>query len=123
MPRHVDLLIHSAAQLLTLPGGPQRGKALGTLGLIADGALAIHDGIIIATGPTSDLQRAYQAERVIDAAGKVVMPGFVDPHTHAVWVGDRADEFAMRLAGATYLDIMRAGGGIMATVRQTRTAS
>jgi imidazolonepropionase len=120
---HIDLLIHSAAQLLTLPGGPQRGDALGTFGIIADGAMAVHEGAIIATGPTTDLRRAYRAGRLIDAAGKVVMPGFVDPHTHAVWVGDRADACAMRLAGATYLDIMRAGGGIMATVRQTRAAS
>lgn len=119
----IDLLIHSAAQLLTFAGGPQRGAALGTLGMIEDGAVAIHDGAIVATGTTTALQHQYQPAQNIDATGNVVMPGFVDPHTHAVWVGDRANEFAMRLAGATYMDIMRAGGGIMSTVRQTRAAS
>ncbi|HJW82778.1 MAG TPA: imidazolonepropionase, partial [Anaerolineae bacterium] len=70
-----------------------------------------------------DLTRRFQAARTIDAHGKVVMPGFVDPHTHLVWAGDRAAEFEMRLAGATYLDIMNAGGGIRSTVRATRAAS
>jgi imidazolonepropionase len=119
----IDLLIHSARQLLTFPGGPQRGAALGTLGLIEDGAVAIQTGRILVTGPTLELQRQYQPRQTLDASGRVVMPGFVDPHTHAVWVGDRAQEFEQRLAGATYMDIMRAGGGIMATVRQTRAAS
>ncbi len=123
MPLPIDLLIHSAHQLLTLPGGPQRGTALGTLGLIEDGAVAIQAERILATGPTTVLRRQYQARQTMDASGQVVMPGFVDPHTHAVWVGDRAHEFEQRLAGATYMDIMRAGGGIMATVRQTRAAS
>jgi imidazolonepropionase len=119
----IDLLLHSANQLLTLPGGPQRGSALGTLGLIEDGAVAMHGGKIIATGTTAALQGRFEPLKVIDATGRVVIPGFVDPHTHAVWAGDRANEFEMRIAGATYLDLMRAGGGIMATVRQTRKAS
>jgi imidazolonepropionase len=119
----IDLLIHSARQLLTLPGGPQRGSALGTLGLIEDGAVAMHEGKIIATGTTASLREQFEPFETIDATGKVVIPGFVDPHTHAIWVGDRAHEFEMRIAGATYMDIMRAGGGIMATVRETRVAS
>lgn len=119
----IDLLLHSANQILTIPGGPQRGSALGTLGLIEDGAVAMHDGKIIATGTTTSLQGQFEPLKTIDATGKVVTPGFVDPHTHAVWAGDRANEFEMRVAGATYMDLMRAGGGIMATVRQTREAS
>lgn len=122
----IDLLIHSAAQLLTIPGGPQRGSALGNLGnlgIVEDGALAVHNGTIVATGTTGMLRDQYQPTNMLDATGKVVMPGFVDPHTHAVWAGDRAHEFEMRVAGADYMDIMRAGGGIMATVRQTRAAS
>jgi imidazolonepropionase len=119
----IDLLLHSANQLLTIPGGPQRGSALGALGLIEDGAVAMHDGKIIATGTTTTLQGQFEPLKMIDATGKVVMPGFVDPHTHAVWAGDRANEFEMRIAGASYLDLMHAGGGIMATVRQTRKAS
>jgi len=119
----VDLLVHSAAQLLTLAGGPQRGLELGDLGLIENGAVAISAGRIVAAGSTSDLRAEYQPRAELDASGRVVLPGFVDPHTHAVWVGDRADEFEQRLAGRTYLEIMAAGGGIMSTVRQTRAAS
>jgi imidazolonepropionase len=119
---HISLLIHSA-QLLTIPNGPQRGSALGDLGIIEDGAVAITDGNIIAVGKSSDLRQQYQASQTIDASGKVVMPGFVDPHTHSVWAGDRANEFEMRIAGATYMEIMNAGGGIMSTVRKTRSAS
>ncbi len=118
----VDLIVHSAAQLLTLAGGPQRGGRLGELGLIEDGALAAAGGRIVAVGATPDLQARFQARTEIDAAGRVVLPGLVDPHTHAVWVGDRAAEFEQRLAGRTYLEIMAAGGGIMSTVRQTRAA-
>ena len=118
-----DLLIHSAAQLLTLAGGPQRGAALGALGLIEDGAVAITAGRIVRVGPTAELRAQVRATAEIDATGRVVMPGFVDPHTHVVWAGDRAHEFEQRLAGATYQQLMAAGGGIMSTVRQTRAAS
>ena len=123
---NIDLLITHAAQLLTIPaehGGPQRGARLGDLGLIEDGAVAVQGETIVAAGPTSDLAARFQAGQTIDATGKVVMPGFVDPHTHLVWAGDRAAEFQQRIAGATYLEIMNAGGGIMSTVRNTRAAS
>jgi len=119
----IDLLIHSASELLTIPNGPQRGANLGELGIIEDGALAAHEGEIVAVGKSADLRSRYQAEKTIDATGNVVMPGFVDPHTHLVWAGDRANEFEMRIAGATYMEIMNAGGGIMSTVRKTRAAS
>jgi imidazolonepropionase len=121
-----DLLIHSAAQLCTVPpheGGPQRGHRLGDLGVIEDGALACADGRIAAVGTTAEVRADWWAPLEIDASGRVVCPGFVDPHTHAVWAGDRADEFAMRIAGATYQEIMARGGGIMSTVRATRAAS
>ncbi len=123
---NVDLLVHSAAQLCTVPlhdGGPQRGARLGDLGLVEDGAVAVREGIVVDVGPTSDLRAAVQAQQEIDATGKVVCPGFVDPHTHLVWMGDRAAEFEQRIAGATYMEIMEAGGGIMSTVRATRKAS
>jgi imidazolonepropionase len=122
----IDLLIVHASYLLIIPphdGGPQRGTWLGDLGLIQDGALAIQGEQIVSAGSTSDLAAQLKAKLVIDATGKVVMPGFVDPHTHVVWAGDRAAEFEQRIAGATYLEIMNADGGIMATVRQTRAAS
>lgn len=117
------MLIHSAGQLLTLKGGPQRGSDLGRLGIITDGALLIRDGQIQAVGTSSDLLSEYGDEPLLDAGDRVVMPGFVDPHTHAIWVGDRAVEFEMRLRGKTYLEILEEGGGILSTVRSTRAAS
>lgn len=121
----VDLLIHSAGQLCVVPthdGGPQRGATLGDLGLIPDGALVARNGRVVAVGPSAELRARFQAETTIDAGGRCVMPGFVDPHTHLPWAGDRAGEFEQRLAGATYMEIMNAGGGIMSTVRNTRQA-
>jgi len=117
------MLIHSATQLLTLAGGPQRGRALGTLGILENGAVLVRDEKIVAVGKTDELRASYPNEPTLDASGSVVMPGFVDPHTHLIWGGDRAKEFEMRLEGAKYLDILAAGGGILSTVRTTRTAS
>ncbi len=117
------MLIHSATQLLTLKGGPQRGRDLGTLGIIQNGAVLIRDEKIVATGSADELRATYKDEPTLDASGCVLMPGFVDPHTHVIWAGDRANEFEMKMAGKPYLDILAAGGGIISTVRQTRTAS
>ncbi len=120
-----DLLIRGAAQVLTLasPDGPKRGRAMSEVGSILDGAVAIRDGRVLAVGTSADLQDQVQAACTLDAGGRLVMPGFVDPHTHLVWAGERADEFTMRVAGASYMEIMAAGGGIMSTVRHTRAAS
>src|ERR1700690_2663817 len=117
------MLIHSAAQLLTLAGGPQRGRDLGRLGIIENGAIIVRDEMVFAVGSTDELRSAYKDEPTLDASGCVVMPGFVDPHTHLIWAGDRSDEFEMKMAGKPYLDILAAGGGIISTVRHTRTAS
>ncbi len=117
------MLIHSANQVLTLRGGPQRGSRLGSLGIIENGALLIRDDRIAAVGSSDELRAAHKTEPALDASGRVVMPGFVDPHTHVIWAGDRAREFEMRLQGAKYLDILAAGGGILSTVRETRGAS
>ncbi|MBI3741649.1 MAG: amidohydrolase family protein, partial [Chloroflexi bacterium] len=121
----LNCIIHSAAQLLTLRGdAPKRGAAQSELAIIADGALAISGEKISAIGNTREiLALATPQTRLIDARGKIVLPGFVDPHTHALFAGDRANEFEMRLQGATYLEIQNAGGGIMRTVRATRAAS
>jgi imidazolonepropionase len=119
----IDLLVHSARQLVTIAGGPQRGDTLGRLGLLADGAVAIDGGRILAVGPTTELRDRFAAEQELDAAGRVVLPGLIDAHTHAIWAGDRAAEFEMRLQGRSYMEILAAGGGIMATVRATRAAS
>jgi imidazolonepropionase len=117
------MLIHSSSQLLTLAGGPQRGHALGTLGIIEDGAVVIRDEKIAAVGTTAELRASYPNEPTLDANRCVVMPGFVDPHTHVIWGGDRANEFEMKMAGKPYLEILAEGGGILSTVRATRTAS
>jgi len=117
------MLIHSSSQLLTLAGGPQRGSALGTLGIIEKGAVLVRDEKIAAVGTTDELKNAYPDEPTLDAGGCVIMPGFVDPHTHLIWAGDRANEFELKMSGVPYLDILAAGGGIISTVKATRTAS
>lgn len=121
----IDLIIHSANQVLTLAGdAPKRGATQGDLAILRDGAVAIRGEQIIAVGDTRELLALADARTpTIDARGKIVLPGFVDAHTHAVFAGDRANEFAMRLQGASYLDLQKAGGGIMSTVRATRAAS
>ena len=117
------MLIHSASQILTLAGPPQRGQALGELGIIEDGAVLLDGEKIAALGPSREMRTTYADEPQFDAGGRVVMPGMIDPHTHAVWAGDRAAEFEMRIQGKSYLEIMNAGGGIVSTVRHTRQAS
>jgi imidazolonepropionase len=119
-----DLLIYNAAQVLTVasPEGPKRGEAMDDVGLIPDGAVAIRDGRILDVGPSDELRSQVRAAHSLYAGGYLVLPGFVDPHTHLVWAGERAEEFEMRAAGADYMEIMAAGGGIMNTVRQTREA-
>lgn len=121
----VDLLILNASQVCVIPGGagPQRGRSLGELGLVENGGVAVRNGRILQVAPSAQLQTRYTAVHTLDAGGCAVTPGFVDPHTHLPWVGDRAHEFEMRLAGATYMEIMAAGGGIMNTVGRVRQAS
>jgi imidazolonepropionase len=124
-------LITHAAQLVTPPGKqPRIGAEMSDLLIIEDGALLARDGIIEAVGPTDEiLRRAAQAQTVgdevetIDASGGVVLPGFVDAHTHPVFAGTREDEYEQRARGASYEEIAAAGGGIRATVRKTRAAS
>ncbi|MED4072043.1 imidazolonepropionase [Priestia endophytica] len=121
--------IKHATQLATLAGkgkGPRSQEAMSELGLIEDGSLWIENGIIQAVGTTNDLEKRY-AEKlhtadVVEAFNHLVTPGLVDPHTHVVYGGSREREFEMRLEGATYMDIMNAGGGIHATTRMTREA-
>jgi imidazolonepropionase len=122
---HADLLIYDAAQVLTVasPDGPRRGPAMRELGIVPNGAVALDKGQIVAIGPSDRVRHDVQARQQISAAGLLVMPGFVDPHTHLAWAGDRAGEFEQRLSGASYMEIMAAGGGIMSTVRQTREVS
>lgn len=117
------MLVHSASQLLTIAGSPQRGHSLGNLGIIENAAVLIEDDLIAAVGPSDEMRAIYAEEEMLDACGGVIMPGLVDPHTHVVWAGDRAAEFEMRIQGKTYMEIMQAGGGIVSTVGKTRSAS
>lgn len=117
------MLIHSAPQLLTLTPQPQRGNELGTLNLLHNAAILIRDGKIAEIGSTDQLLAAHPHEPQFNASKHAILPGFVDPHTHAIWAGDRAAEFEMRLQGKTYLQILQSGGGILSTMRATRAAS
>lgn len=121
----VDLIIHNAAQLVTCASGglPKRGRHMRELGIIHNGAVAVDQGVFVAVREAETLLREYTAETILDAAGKVVIPGLVDCHTHLPYAGNRYDEFEMRLRGQSYMEIMQAGGGIMSTVRATRAAS
>ncbi|SFG71817.1 imidazolonepropionase [Halopelagius inordinatus] len=114
-----DLVVHDASQVATPTDDSE-------LVVIEDGAVAIDDGVVTAVGPTEEVTRDHPPENAtdaVDATGKTVLPGFVDPHTHAVFAGDRADEFSAKLDGADYQDILAEGGGILRTVRATRDAS
>lgn len=120
----VDLLLVNAAQVATCAAlAPKRGATLADAGVIADGAIAIDDGMIVAVGETAVLRGRYRARTQIDAAGKVLCPGFVDCHTHLVFGGERVAEFERKLAGATYQELLAAGGGILSTMSATRNAS
>ena len=122
----VSLAIVNIGQLVTL-AGPARPRVAGELrelGIIENGALLIEDGSIAAVGSNADLRaQVANADCVIDAQGRCVTPGFVDPHTHLVFAGNRADEFEQRIGGATYQQIAAAGGGILRTVALTRAAT
>lgn len=102
---------------------PKRRGEMSDVGIIEGGAVAVSGGKVAAVGKTDDVLREFQSAAVIDAEGKVVMPGFVDPHTHIVYSGDRLNEFELKIKGADYLEILTSGGGIISTVRNTRAAT
>lgn len=116
-------IFHNISQLITLEGGPQRGLCLGKLGMIEHGAVVCEGKTILAVGRDDEMLERYPDADRIDLQGRAVVPGFVDPHTHLIWAGDRANEFEMRLQGKSYMEIMAAGGGILATLTATRKAS
>ena len=142
-PTYADLIIHSAAEVVTCRepevaeqrrkahkgkrplSNPRRGTEQDDAGIMPNGAMAIRGDRIVGVGATEDILPAFRGEdtSLIDASGKTVTPGLVDAHTHLAWAGWRDEEYELRLKGATYLEIMEAGGGIMSTVRATRLAS
>jgi imidazolonepropionase len=118
-----DLIIKNAGELLTCARAAPGGRS--TLGNIAGGAVAARDGRVVWVGPGSALMeevRLVRGGQTVDADGRVVMPGAVECHAHLAWAGDRADEFQMRVAGATYQEVAAAGGGITSTVHATQAA-
>lgn len=124
------LYIKNAAQLITMAGhseAPVKKERMSDIGIIENGSLLAKNGKIIAVGKDDDLKTQFAEEinnaHTMDATGKVVAPGLIDPHTHLVHAGTRENEYAMRLQGKTYMEIMNAGGGIHATTRATQAAS
>ena len=121
-----SLAIINCSQVVTLagPARPRVGAELRELGIVSQGALLVRDGLIERVGTTDEITTRIDADStVVDAAGRVVLPGFVDAHTHPVFAGTRVDEFEERSKGATYQEIAARGGGIQSTVNRTRAAS
>lgn len=121
-----SLLITGAAQILTLRGGvPRRGSSLSKLGLIRGGALLVRDGKIVAAGPRAQVERRTEARRAekLDVGGRVVLPGFVDSHTHLIHAASRAEEYELKIQGASYEAIARKGGGILNSAKTLRAAT
>ena len=116
-----DILLKNANELITLKGSnsARKKEEMGDLSIIKNGYMAVKDSKIVDIGKNLD----YNAKKIIDASGKVVMPGFVDPHTHVVFAGSREFELDMKLRGLSYMDILKKGGGIFYTVNETRKAT
>lgn len=127
MVQSIDRLIVHCRELVTLCDGPatgaRRGAAMAALGVIEDGAVAVHDGRIVAVGTTDALARDYTAKEEVDLSGFVVLPGFVDCHTHPVFAATREGEFHQRCQGADYMAIAKQGGGILSSMRAVRAMS
>ncbi|HWN23540.1 MAG TPA: hypothetical protein VNN16_00395, partial [Candidatus Sulfotelmatobacter sp.] len=120
-----SLAILHAAQLVTLAGAkkPRVGAEMSELAIICDGGMRISDGKIDSVGSSDEIKKNAADAEIIDAGGQVILPGFVDAHTHPVFAGDRLDDFERRARGESYEQIAAAGGGIWSTVEKTRSAS
>jgi imidazolonepropionase len=120
-----SLAVLRASQLVTLTGPtrPRAGRELSELVIIPEGGMLIRNGRIDVVAPSNEIEKKAGDAEVIDARGKIVLPGFVDAHTHLVFAGNRLDDFERRARGDTYEQIARAGGGIWSTVEKTRAAS
>ena len=120
------LLITGASQILTLRGdSPRRRSSLSELGIVRNGALLARDGKIVGVGPLGKVEKLREARRAekIDVGGRVVLPGFVDAHTHLIHAASRAEEYELRIQGASYEDIAKRGGGILDSVTKLRSAT
>jgi imidazolonepropionase len=125
--RSSPLAVLGCSQLVTLRSatpGARTGHEMRELSIIEDGAMLVRSGRILKTGARHEIEPLIEADcEVVDAGGRVLMPGFVDAHAHPVFAGTRADEYEQRAGGATYQEIAARGGGIRATVRRTRAAT
>jgi len=120
----IDLLVHGASELATPLGSePRGGKALGAIEVRPKAAVAIEGGRILAIGTEAELEARYAPRARLDARGGLLVPGFVDAHTHPVFAATREEEFELRTRGASYVEIAQAGGGILSSVRSLRAAS
>jgi imidazolonepropionase len=120
-----SLAVLHVSQLVTLAGPkrPRVGTELTQLAIIRDGGMLIRDDKIDSVGPSAEIERKSHGAEIVNAGGRVVMPGFVDAHTHLVFAGNRLEDFERRARGETYEQISQAGGGIWSTVDKTRVAS
>ncbi len=121
--QEADLIVHSAALVLTLPRVVRGYADCSSLGCVEDGGIVVRNGRIFSVGLSDDILRRYKARRYIDASGLLVTPGLVDPHTHLLYHGSREDERELILSGVSYSDILAKGGGILRTMRETSKAS
>ena len=117
--KRVDVLILNSNETITIDS-PDTETGLG---IIDNGGVAINKGKITLAASTDLLERKFRARRTMDAEDQIILPGFVDPHTHLIFAGAREAEFQLRIAGASYMDVLRKGGGIIETVNRTRQTS
>jgi imidazolonepropionase len=121
-----SLLISGASQIVTVRGrGPRRNAALSQIGVIHGGAILVRDGLIAAIGPATKIEKLAESKKAekLDVDGRVVLPGFVDAHTHLIHAASRSEEYELRIRGASYEEIAQRGGGILNSVNKVRAAT
>ena len=121
-----SLLISGASQIVTVRGrGARRGAAVSGIGVIRDGAILVRDGLIVAVGPSCKIEKLTESKKAekVDVGGRLVLPGFVDAHTHLIHAASRAEEYELKIRGASYEEIARKGGGILNSVKKLRAAT
>ena len=121
----VDTIIINAGQIATMQSAHKGkyGAEMNDAGILKNAGIAIHDGVIVEIGSSAEIEAKYNWDEAIDAKSCFISPGFVDSHSHPVFVHTREDEFAMRLAGKSYVEIALAGGGIRSSIASVRAAS